>query len=399
MVTNEGRFAQIWLLALENRKRIVRTAIITAVLAAIIAFLIPNEYESTARLLPPSSTTSALLAGVAARFGIGAELGGGLAESAMGAIKGTNSTLVPILESRTVQDRIIDHFDLRRVYRTRYYLNARKALAKHTSIGQDRQTGVITISVRDREAARAAAIAKMYIEELNRVASELDTSDAHKERVFIEGQLKGAEESLNQASAALGQFSSSNLAMDVKEQGKAMVEGIATLEGQLIAAQSELNGLQQIYGNENSRVRSAQARVGTLRSKVNQFGARDDKQVFPGLRQLPELGVRYAELYRKVKVQESVFELLSQEYEVAKIEEAKQMPSIRVLDPADVPEKKSFPPRTILILCAVLLSVILSVLYLHFSSIWTSMDANHPWKSLLRKTRSAISRAPEESVS
>ena len=398
-MTNDSRLARIWLLALEHRKCILRTAIITAALATIIALLIPNEYESTARLLPPSSTTSALLAGVAARLGIGAELGGGLAESAMGAIKGVNSTLVPILESRTVQDRIIDHFDLRRVYRTRYYLNARKALAKHSSISQDRQTGVITISVQDREATRAAAIVKMYIDELNRVASELDTSDAHKERVFIESQLKSAEEALDQASAALGQFSSSNLAMDVKEQGKAMVEGIATLEGQLIGAQSELRGLQQIYGDENSRVRSAQARVATLQSKVNQFGARDDKQVFPGLRQLPELGVRYAELYRRVKVQESVFELLSQEYEVAKIEEAKQMPTIRVLDPADVPEKKSFPPRTILVLCAVVLSVIFTVLYLHLSLIWTVMDADHPWKSLLRKTRSAISRVPETSAS
>lgn len=387
-----SRFAKIWLLALENRVRILRVAIITAVLASIVVFLIPNEFESTARLLPPSSMTSMMLAGAAARFGLSAELGGGLAESALGALKGGNSTLVPILESRTVQDAIIDHFDLRRVYRTRYYKNARKSLGQHSSIGQDRQTGVITISVRDREASRAAAIARMYIDELNRVAAQMDTSDAHKERVFIEGQLKAAEGALNQASADLGEFSSTSLALDVKEQGKALVEGVAGLEGQLIAAQSELRGLQQIYGDQNSRVRASQARVGVLQAKVNEFQAKDNKEPFPGLRQLPELGVHYAELYRRVKVQEAVFELLSQEYEVAKIEEAKQMPTIRVLDPPDVPEKKSFPPRTILVLCSALLSVVLTILYLHLANVWMALPDSHPSKTLLRNTRATLAR-------
>lgn len=379
-------------LALDNRRRLLRVAVLTAVLTSIIVWLIPNRYESTTRLLPPSNTSSALLNGVAARLGLGVDVSSGAAGMVAGALKGENATFVPILESRTVQDRIIDRFDLRRIYRTRYYKNARKELESRSSISQDRQTGVITITVTDRDPQRAAAIAKMYVEELNRVASDLNASDAHKERVFIEGQLVAANDSLDKASKELGTFSSANLALDVKEQGRAMVEGVATLEGQLIAAQSELQGLEQIYGSENSRVRAARARVATLQAKVNQFGSKDDKQIYPGLRRLPELGVQYSEYYRRVKVQEAVFELLSQQYELAKIQEAKEMPTVRVLDPADVPEKKSFPPRTVLVIVAVALSVCLTILYLHFATVWARTAPDHPAKIIVARVQNVFAR-------
>src|SRR5207253_2187866 len=127
------------------------------------------------------------------------------------------------------------------------------------------------------------------------------------------------------------QFSSKNAAIDIKEQGKAMVEGAAILQGQLIAAQSELEGLRQIYTDNNVRVRSVRARIDELKHQLEKMGGKgenpsaDSRQeqdspaqqdsLYPSIRKLPLLGVTYADLYRRTRVQEAVFESLTKEYE------------------------------------------------------------------------------------
>src|SRR6185312_1331581 len=151
--------------------------------------------------------------------------------------------------------------------------------------------------------------------------------------------------------------------------GKAMVESAAILQGQLVAAQTELESLKQAYSDSNIRVRSAQARVAELKAELIKIGGRSDgtgdlDALYPSIRQLPLLGVTYADLFRRVKVDETVFELLTQAYEMAKVEEAKSIPSIKVLDPAAVPEKKSFPPRGLITVAGGVLAFLFGVAYL-----------------------------------
>ena len=139
-----------------------------------------------------------------------------------------------------------------------------------------------------------------------------------------------------------------------------MLEAGATLQGQLIAARSELEGLRQIYADSNVRVRSMEARIAELEAELRKVGGQgeDDSSMplsnpndslYPSIRKLPLLGVTYADLYRKTKVQEAVFEMLTQEYESAKVQEAKEIPTVKVLDMPNLPDKKSFPPRTLIV--------------------------------------------------
>jgi capsule polysaccharide export protein KpsE/RkpR len=379
--------ACLFTLALDESRMLGRVAIKTAILATALLLLIPNQYEATTRLLPPDNNSTLALAGVAAKLGIGSAA----AASAAGALK-SGSIFLPMLQSRTVQDRIINRFDLRRVYRVRYYQDARLRLAGRTSISEDRQTGVITMTVNDRDARRAAGMAQAYVEELNRVAADLNTSDAHRERLFLEGRLKAIKVDLDQAAKQLGEFSSNNVALDIKEQGKAMVEGVAMLQGQLIAAESELKGLEQMYGDENSRVQSVRARIAELRRQAAKLGGNGEGQIYPGLRKLPQLGVQYAEYYRRVLLEETVYNLLNQQYELAKIQEAKELPTIRVLDPAEVPEKKSFPQRSILILASTMLSVFLTPLFLYGSRAWARVDVQNPWKVIVARVKITLTR-------
>src|SRR5580700_1242907 len=266
-------------------------------------------------------------------WGFVVSLIGGLAGDLLG-VKGNGAVFVEILESRTVADRLIDEFQLSREYRTTKIEYTRKELEKHTKISEDRKSGVITITVTSREPGRAAAIAQAYIGELDRLVSQLSTSSARRERIFLEERLKTVKSDLDSAATQFSEFASKNTAIDIPAQGKAMVEAAAVLQGQLIAAEAEASGLEKIYTVNNVRVKALQARIGELREQLQKLGGssspaevRSDNSLYPSIRKLPLLGVTYADLYRRTKIEETVYELLTQQYELAKVQEAKEIPS------------------------------------------------------------------------
>ena len=141
-------------------------------------------------------------------------------------------------------------------------------MSSRTDIAEDAKSGIITISVIDNDPTRARDLAAGYVDDLNRLLSQLSSSAARRERIFLEERLQKVKQDLDEATLRLGTFSSQNMAFDPQLQGKALLDAASALQGQLIAAESELSGLEQVYGPENSRVRIARARVGELRSKL-----------------------------------------------------------------------------------------------------------------------------------
>jgi capsule polysaccharide export protein KpsE/RkpR len=233
-------------------------------------------------------------------------------------------------------------------------------------------------------------MAAAYVDELNRLLAQVNTSSAHRERVFIEERLKVVRQDLDTAAKQLSDFSTKTTTLDLKEQGKAMVGAVATLQGELIAYETQLSGLQQIYTANNVRVRSLQARVNELRHQLEQVrgsgaqpppgAAEGDEASYPSFRRLPALGVTYSDLYRDVKINEAVFETLTQQYEMAKISEAKEIPSVKVLDPANLPEKKSAPPRLIITVVGVILSFALGAFFVIGKATWKQVETDDPRK-------------------
>ncbi len=383
-----------------DRRRLLYRAVIYAFLAsALIALLIPVRYESSTRLMPPDNQSSSGLAMAAASLsGNGGGLGA--AASELLGLKTTSDVFVGILSSRTVQDKLIQQFDLKKVYGSRHIEDARKTLANHTAIAVDRKSQIITITVTDGSSQRAAAIAGAYVEELNRLVVDLSTSSARRERIFIEGRLQTVTRDLEEAEKEFGEFASKNAAIDIKEQGKAMVEAAATLQGQLIAAQSELQALKQTYTDENVRVRAVNARIHELQGQLEKMGGKaesastlssgPDSSLYPSIRKLPLLGVTFADLYRRTKVQEVLFETLTKEYEMAKVEEAKEIPSVKVLDAADVPEQKSYPPRTLIVLCGTVLGLAIAVSWIFVHDVWEGTDPGDPRRIFAQEVFSTV---------
>jgi uncharacterized protein involved in exopolysaccharide biosynthesis len=360
--------------------------------ALALALLIPKEFESTTRLMPPDNQSTAGLAMLATLTGkVGAGMGA-MAGDLLG-MKSSGDLFIGVLKSRVVQDRLIERFDLRKVYRQRLWEGARKNLASNTDIFEDRKSGIISITVTDRDPNRAAAMGEAYVTELNRVVANLSTSGAHRERVFLEDRLKTVQQDLETAEKDFSQYASKNMAIDIKEQGKAMVEAAAMLQGQLIAAESELEGLRQIYTDSNVRVRAVQARISELKQQLDKVGGKGEgtsadadtakDSLYPSIKKLPLLGVTYADMYRRTKVEETVFEVLTQQYELAKVQEVKETPSVKVLDPANIPEKKSFPPRTVIVILGTLLSFAFGVAWILGSLHWQQRDSDDPTKIIV----------------
>src|SRR5258708_26104424 len=242
----------------ENRRLLTRVALYGLLASTLIAFLIPTRYRSMARLMPPDNSQSGGLAMAAAALSGGAGGLGGIAGEMLG-LKSTSDIFVGILSSRTVQDNLIQQFDLKKLYGDRRMEDARKDLAEHTGISVDRKSQIITLTVTEHDPKRAAAMGEAYVAELNRLVAELSTSSARRERIFLEERLKAVSQDLEAAEKEFSQFSSKNAAIDIKEQGKAMVETAATLQGQYIPAPSKLEGLKQVYTHSNGRGRAVSA--------------------------------------------------------------------------------------------------------------------------------------------
>jgi len=402
------RLDRAWLLW-EKRRLLWHFTMAGLVLTTVIAFLLPKHYESTIRLMPPEKDSGGSLAMMAAMAGSSSGSGGG--ESGLGQVasdllgaKSQGALYTMVLQGRTIADSLIQRFDLRKVYRVKYLDDARKKLATRTDIAEDRKSGVIVIKVRDTDPHRAAQLAAAYVEELNVLVSKVSTSAARRERIFIEQRLKSARQDLDASAKEFSEFASQNTAIDIPEQGKAMVEAAAILQGQLIAAQSEVQGLSQVYTENNVRLRSARARVEEIQRQLVKMGGSnssfgsggsepvnpvmaskdlDPNDIYPAIRKLPLLGVKWADLYLQNKIQEKVYELLTAQFEVSKIEEAKETPSVQVYDMADIPERKSWPPRLLLMALGAVFSFCIGASWILGERAWQDVDPHDPRKEFV----------------
>lgn len=405
-----ARLRLLW----DQREKILRITSAGLLLFLVLAFVIPRRFDSTTRLMPPDQPNAGMavlgmLTGKGAPGAVGA-----LADQFLG-LKNTGDLFIGILKSRSVQDDLITKFNLRKVYHEEKWEDAREKLSDKTDISEDHKSGIISVRVTDHDPVRAAAMAQEYVDALNRVVTHLNTTSAHRERVFLEERLGQVQTDLEAAERDFSQFASKNTALDIKEQGRAMISAGAALEGQMIAAQTELQGLRQIYTDNNVRVRTLEARIAQLRREMQKVGGdatppgaanqtqsvagngqpsgneqaaaaqhagnQSNDQLYPSIRQLPILGVTWADLYRRAAVQEKVFETLTQEYELAKVEEAKETPSVKVLDSPNIPEK-GFPPRFWFVFVGTIVSLIAGMVVVVGKARWQEVDPHDPGKVL-----------------
>jgi uncharacterized protein involved in exopolysaccharide biosynthesis len=346
-------------------------------LSLLYALSLGNTYTSTTTLMPPdNAASSSNLIGLLSAAGPAASVG----SAALG-IKTPGAVFVGILGSRRVQDSLVNRFDLVHRYKSRFIEEACKQLTANTNIQENVKSGIITISVKANDPVLAAKIAQGYVEELDSAVTYNSTSAARRERIFLEARLKTIKQDLDDSAIALSQFSTKNRSFDIASQGKAMVESEQKLQEQMVVARSELAALRQSYADDNVKIRGAQARIAELQRQLDRMmGSTEEPareagdSAYPSFSELPVLGLTYFDLERKMRVEEVLWEALTKQYEAARVQEAKDIPTVRVLDAANVPQRKSAPARSSIVIAGALLSLAAALIAVFTTSVWEEMD-------------------------
>ena len=278
---------------------------------------------------------------------------GALAGAAGGSlgVKNPNDLYVGLLKSRTVADRLIERFDLQKIYDEKLASETRKELAKRTQVmaGKD---SLINIEVDDEDPKRAASVANGYYEELERLTRILAVGEASQRRLFFEKQLVQARDDLSKAEFDLQKTQEKTGVIQLEGQAKAIIEGIAQLRAQIAAKEVQLGAMRTYATAENPEyVRIQQELSGLriqLRNREQESGGKTETSIASS--KLPQVGLENIRKLREVKYHEAIMEIFARQFELAKVDEAKDAAQIQILDKAIEPDKKSKPKRGLIVL-------------------------------------------------
>ncbi|MGA9882263.1 MAG: Wzz/FepE/Etk N-terminal domain-containing protein [Candidatus Acidiferrales bacterium] len=356
-----------WLLYDRRRILLIGTAAFT-LCAVLIALLLPKRYTATTVILPPQRDQS-MQAALLSQASSGLGMLGSLAQQSLG-LKNPNDMQVALIESRTVQDALVQRFDLRKVYRDKRESDARKDLEHNTTIDSGLKDGLIHISVTDKSPDRAEQMANGYVDAYRKLSDGLAVSEASQRRLFFDQELGKESDKLADAEEALAAVEMRTGLIEPQGQATAVIQSVAALRSQIAAKEVQVEAMRKFAANENPDLQLAEQELATLRQQLAQMGADTNTQSGEFLMPkgtVPQASLEYARRLRDVKYEETIFSFLETQYELAKIDEAKEGSVIQVVDPAVRPDKRSGPPRLLIILGGLFGGLLLMVLWIFFT--------------------------------
>ena len=367
---DEVTLLDILIVLAKHKKMIAQLTIAATILALAIAFLIPKKFTATTRILPPQQTQSSAVAMLAQLNLLAAGLGKDLG------LKNPSDLFVTMLKSRTVEDSLIDQFDLRKEYGYKTYFDTREALESRSSISSAKDSTIV-VSVEDGDPKRAAEMANAYVNELYKLSQKLAVTEASQRRLFFESQLETAKQDLAVAEGALRQTQEKTGLIQLDGQAKAIIESTAALKAQIAAREVQLQRVRLFATEQNPEYQGLQQELSGLRaqlSRVEQTQTGGNGDIGIATAKIPAAGLEYVRRYRDVKYYETIFELLAKQYEAAKLDEAKNAAIIQVMDKAVVPEKKSSPKRGLITVIAFFSTLFLASLWALMREIFDRMQ-------------------------
>ncbi len=358
------------LIILSKRKHfILRFTVGLAILTVVTVLLIPNRYTAETVVLPPNQSSSMSSALLSQLGGAGAGALASLAGGSLG-IKNPGEMYVSLFRSRTVEDAVIQRFGLMARYRKKTMYDARKAFETHSTVLLGTKDGLIRITVEDRDPKLAAEIANGYVDEFRKLSATLAITEASQRRLFFQQQLLEARGNLTAAEEAMKRTEQSTGVLQIDSQARALIESAATLRGQAVAKEVQIQAMRSFATEDNPDLIIAKRQLAEIQAQLNKLAGQDSDQFIVPKGKAPEAGMEYLRKLRDVKYNETVFELIAKQFELAKLDEARQGAIIQVADVAVPPDKKSFPPRAIIVILVTLLAFGIAVLWVLACERW-----------------------------
>ena len=360
-----------------------------AVVTAVITLLLPRWYRSEATIFGPeeASEERRLLSNLSSLAIPGVRPKAGLQ---------TPETFIAILESRTLREKIVERFDLVNAFGADGVEGCLRRLGKRVTI-EFENTGVIQIIVIDTDRERAAAIANAMVEELDRMNIELRIYKSRRARQHLETQTAAARARLVASEDSLANFQQANMAVSITDQSRAAVDAISELEAKAIELRIRKGFLESFVTPENPELKTVTRELAEVESQIKRMELGSDNEL--SFSRLPALGLRLGQLLREVKTNEVLLALLVEEYEQARLDEAKETPVVQLLDRAVVAEKRFKPKRSMIIICATVAAffvISLCAVAIDRYQLLATSEERSRWSALGRGLRRLIPSWPQK---
>lgn len=338
-----------------RKNLIIKLCVTAVVLSVAYSLALKNIYTATAKLLPPQKESGGGISALLSQAGGLAGLAGGMG------LGGTADLYMGILKSRSVADGVIKRLDLQKEYKSKSIEDTRRALESAVKF-QAGKDGIISISADSKDPVKAAILANTFVDELSRRSVQLNLTKVGSERIFLEKRLEVVRQDLRNAENDMKAFQEKYKTIKADSQATVAIEGIARLKGELASKEVQLAGLRNSMTDENSAVKALLAAIANIKGQLAAMsGSGGGNDVIPTVGNMPGLGLEYVRKLRELKIQEAIFEQLSKQYEVAKLNEAKDSSSLQVLDEAVVPLRKSKPKRSTIVILSTVTAFFISI--------------------------------------
>ena len=348
----EISFLDFLIVLVERKRLIVWVTAGFAITAVVVSLILPSKYTASVTLLPPQQNSS-LSSQLAAQLGGGL---GSIIQMAGGSswLKNPNDMYVAMLKSRTVEDGMIRRFNLMQEYHQKYLSDARKKFEHLATVDGSGKDGLIHISVEDYDPVCAAAMANAYVDQFRALSQSLAITEAQQRRKFFEDQLNQANHNLANAEEALTETQQKTGLIQLDSQARALIESAAVLRAQVAAKEVQIQAMQTFATGENAQLIQAQQELAGLRAQLAKLGGGGDNSdaIIVPKGQMTAAGMEYVGRLRDVKYYETIFEILARQFELAKLDEAKEGATVQVVDPAVPPDKHSSPKRSLIVIAA-----------------------------------------------
>lgn len=349
-----------------HKRFLIRFVLGAAVLAILIALLLPVRYEAKIVLLPPqqnSSMASALLGQMGNLGGLGSlgALAGGLG------LKTPADMYVSLLTSRTVEDAMIQRFGLMAEYREKRMSDTRKEFERRTTAVAGTKDGLIRISIEDSDPKRAADLANGYVDEFRKLSESLAITEAARRRLFFDRELQQAKDELTVSEEAMRKTQQSTGVLQIDSQARSLIESAAVLRAQVVAKEVQIQGMRSFAAEDNPNLVLAKQQLAALQSQLEQIaGSHQDagSDIVLSKGRVTQAGLEYLRRLRDLKYHETVFELLARELEIAKLDEAREGEIVQVVDAAVPPDRHSSPHRTLIVIGMTILAFFVAVFWI-----------------------------------
>jgi len=341
-----------------NKRVLLGVPFLVAVVTALASLTMNNVFTGTARLLPPQQSSASTVAMLAQLGGAAAFLG-----SAVGAK--TSELYAGMLKGHTIADRLIVKFKLQERFGKETLVDTRRMLAQRTEIASGRD-GIISVSFEDADPKVAAEVANAYGEELQELMQGLALTEAAQRRLFFEQQLVKAKQQLSEAEGALRKTQEATGLIQLDQQGRAIIEAIARLRAEIAAREVQIAASRTFATNANPEVVLLRQQLLGLRAelvKLERSGAGSAGDVFIPSGKVPEAGLEYVRKLRDLKYSEAIMELLAKQYEIARLDEAKDLALVQFVDRAVPPDRKTKPARSLIVLAMAFIAGVLTLLW------------------------------------